>query len=127
MRRRTVATGVLALGMLLGSGSCILACGCGRPPTSVVHGTVRAEGGQGVAGAGVELRATGGGDWRRAVESAADGAYRFPEVQGQMDYTLMVVPPPGYRLADTQPALTPLWVGAEDTVRVDLVLRAPGT
>lgn len=127
MKRQTLVTGVLALGMLLGSGSCILACGCGRPPASVVHGTVRAQDGRGVANAGVEIRGaggTGGSAWRQTVTSAADGAYRFPEVQGQRDYTLMLMPPPGYRLADTQPVLTPIRVGPEDTVRVDFALHA---
>ncbi|HEX6038171.1 carboxypeptidase-like regulatory domain-containing protein [Longimicrobium sp.] len=125
MKRQTVVTGVLALGMLLGSGSCILACGCGRPPASVVHGTVRAENGQGVAGAALELRNTAPNGWHQTVVSAADGVYRFPEVQGQVDYALTVQPPAGWTLAPGQAASTQFFMTPEDTLRVDFVLRAP--
>lgn len=125
MKRRTVVTGVLALGMLLASGSCILACGCGRPPAGVVHGTVRAENGQGVPGAALELRTQSPGGWHQTVLSAANGTYRFPQVQGQVDYALTVQPPAGWTLAPGQPASTQFFMTPEDTLRVDFVLRAP--
>lgn len=125
MKPTTVVTGVLALGMLLGSGSCILACGCGRPPASVVHGRVREERGPGVAGAALELRLEGTGGWVETTTSAANGAFRFAEVPGQYDYTLTVVPPAGWTLAADQPPSMQMFVGSEDTVRVEFVLRAP--
>lgn len=124
MKRSTIVTGVLALGMLLGSGSCILACGCGRPPHGVVRGTVRTQVGQGVAGAALELRgqpSTGSGVTR---VTGADGAYAFTGVGGQGGYTLRVQPPQGWSLAPGQAASVPVWVGGQDTVVVDFVVRA---
>lgn len=124
MKRSTVVTGVLALGMLLGSGSCILACGCGRPPNGVVRGTVRTEAAQGVAGAALELRdqpPTGSGV---TLVTGADGAYAFTGVGGQGSYTLRVQPPQGWSLAPGQAASVPVRVGAQDTVVVDFVVRA---
>jgi hypothetical protein len=125
MKRRTAVTGVLALGMLLGSGSCILACGCGRPPASVVHGRVREDRGPGVGGAALELRLEGTGGWTETVTSSANGAFRFGEVPPQADYTLTVQPPTGWTLAPGQDPSARFFVGSEDTVRVEFVLRAP--
>lgn len=125
MKRSTMATGVLALAMLLGSGSCILACGCGRPPASYVRGTVRSEAGQGVGGAALELRRLGTGGWTETLTSAAHGGFYFGEVPSQGDYTLTVQPPAGWTLAPGQAPSAAFWVGAEDSVRVDFVLRAP--
>lgn len=125
MRRSVMLTGAMALAMLLGSGSCILACGCERPPRGTVHGAVRAEAGQGVADAALELRALGGGGWTHTVTSGANGAFTFQDVPAPDAYTLTAQPPSGWTLAPGQAPSTQVQVGADATVRVDFVVRAP--
>jgi Carboxypeptidase regulatory-like domain len=123
MRVSTKIVGLLATAMLLGSGSCILACGCGRPPNGMVRGSVRTEAAQGVPGAALELRSQGSSGVTQVT--GADGGFAFGGVGGQGNYTLTVQPPAGWSLAPGQAPSASLWVGAEDTVTVDFILRAP--
>lgn len=121
----TKIVGVLALAMLLGSGSCILACGCERPPPGMVRGAVRTEAAQGVPGAAVELRAQDGEDWRHTIVTGADGAFAIYPVPGQGSYALTVQPPQGWSLAPGQAASVSLFVGEQDTTVASFILRAP--
>lgn len=125
MNVSTRIVGVMALAMLLGSGSCILACGCERPPPGIVRGSVQTETAQGVPGAALELRTNMDGGWSHTVVTGASGAFEFASVPGQGDYTLTVQPPTGWTLAPGQPPSAAVWVGSEDTTTVNFTLRAP--
>jgi hypothetical protein len=125
MTLSTKLVGLLALAMLLGSGSCILACGCERPPSGTVQGAVRSEAAQGVPGAALELRAQGGGGWVHTVVSGADGGFLFDNVPAPADYTLTLQPPHGWSLAPGQAPSASVHMGGEGTVEVDFILRAP--
>jgi hypothetical protein len=101
MKRTTIATGVLALGMLLGT-----------------------EAAQGVAGAALELRSGPSPNSAVTLVTGGDGAYAFTSVGGQGSYTLTVQPPQGWSLVPGQAASVPVSPGAQDTVVVDFVVRA---
>jgi Carboxypeptidase regulatory-like domain len=124
MKHLRKAIGALAAAMLLGSGSCVLACGCERPPSGAVRGSVRTEAGDGVPGAALELRARPVENWTHTVVSGADGSFSFPVVPALSDYTLTVQPPAGWALAPGQDATASFRLGAEQTVEARFTLRA---
>ncbi len=123
MKRTTIATGLLSLGLLLGSGSCILACGCGRPPDGVVRGTVYGPMAEGVSGAALELRDAASSGAGVTQVTGADGTFAFTGVGGQGRYTLRVQPPSGWSLLPGQPASVDVTLGAQDTVVVAFIIR----
>jgi len=125
MNASTKGVGVLALGMLLGSGSCILACGCERPPSGVVQGSVRAEAAEGVPNAALELRQESGVEWVHTVVTDGAGAFVFEDVPAPADYTLTVQPPEGWTLAPGQVSSVSLSVAGSARVDADFTLRAP--
>ena len=100
----------------------VSSCACSPQPPVLVSGHVRDEAGRGVAGAQLSLVEDG---TERSVPGASaasrsDGSF---ELHGTHDgaYTVFVLPPAGYALAQEQAGTIPVQV--RDFARIQLTIR----